>query len=229
MRANEFLLENKITLQDLYGGNFPDRDETFWDYVRLGELQNPLDIKTLPKYKLAIMLRDQYRVEHLDEILDMMDEDQKEILQRYINDSNLSKKIIVVSGDRIIDGNHRALAAAIKGVSINYVDLADLDEQDVIEGFDDEADAWREWQYKMLPRKMEMLSGLIKGWKPSKEDHIAAIEAGYIAIKNTGNVKDAARVISDKLKEIQRQQGVMEDTVDSQTYTGNAKVEYEIL
>ncbi len=130
MRAIEFLLENKITLQDLYGGNFPDRDETFWDYVRPGELQNSLDIKTLPKYKLAIMLQDQYRVEHLDEILDMMDEDQKEILQRYINDSNLSKKTIVISGDRIIDGNHRALAAAMKGVPIQYVDLADLDELD---------------------------------------------------------------------------------------------------
>jgi hypothetical protein len=130
MRAIEFLLENKVTLQNLYGGNFPDRDETFWDYVRPGELNNPLDIKTLPKYKLAIMLQGQYRVEHLDEILDMMEEDQKEILQRYIDDPNLSKKTIVISGDRIIDGNHRALAAAMKGVPIQYVDLADLEELD---------------------------------------------------------------------------------------------------
>lgn len=134
VRAIEFLLESKITLQNLYGGNFPDRGETFWDYVRPGELNNPLDIKTLPKYKLAIMLQGQYRVEHLDEILDMMDEDQKEILQRYIDDPNLSKKTIVISGDRIIDGNHRALAAAMRSVPINYVDLADLDEQGVSEG-----------------------------------------------------------------------------------------------
>lgn len=127
MRSVEFLTENKITLQDLYKGDFPDRDETFWDYVRTGELQIPLEIKTIPKYKLQILLQSQYRVEHLDELLDIMDEDQIEILEKYKNDPNLSNKIIVISGDRIIDGNHRALAAAMKGVPINYIDLANLE------------------------------------------------------------------------------------------------------
>ncbi len=134
MRAIEFITENKTTLNKLYNGNFPDRDESFWDEVRPHEFDNPLEIRTMPKHKLAIMIQSQYRVEHLDELLDMMDEDQQEILQRYMNDPNLSNKIILLSGDRIIDGNHRALAAAMKGVPINYVDLADLDEQDVAEG-----------------------------------------------------------------------------------------------
>jgi len=57
----------------------------------------------------------------------MMDEGQVEILEKYMNDPNLSNKIIVISGSRIIDGNHRALAAAMKGVPINYIDLADLE------------------------------------------------------------------------------------------------------
>lgn len=127
MRSTEFLKESKITLQDLYKGDFPDRDETFWDYVRTGELQIPLEIKTIPKYKLQILLQSQYRVEHLDELLDIMDEDQIEILEKYKNDPNLSNKIILMAGGRIIDGNHRALAAAMKGVPINYIDLADLD------------------------------------------------------------------------------------------------------
>jgi len=133
MRAKEFITENKTTLNKLYNGNFPDRDESFWDEVRPSEFDNPLEVKVMPKYKLAIMLQSQYRVEHLDEIVDMMDEDQQEILQRYMNDPALSEKIILLSGDRIIDGNHRALAAAMKGVPIHYVDLADLDEQDVTE------------------------------------------------------------------------------------------------
>lgn len=133
MRAYEFLKESTTTLNKLYNGNFPDRDESFWDEVRPHEFDNELEVKIMPKHKLSIMLQSQYRVEHLDEILDMMDEDQQEILQRYMNDPNLSNKIILLSGDRIIDGNHRALAAALKGVPIKYVDLADLDEQDVTE------------------------------------------------------------------------------------------------
>ena len=127
MRSIEFLTENKITLQDLYKGGFPDRDETFWDYVRPDEFNTPLEIKTIPKHKLQILLQSQYRVEHLDELLDLMDEDQIEVLEKYKNDPNLSNKIIVISGDRIIDGNHRALSAAMKGVPIRYIDLSDLE------------------------------------------------------------------------------------------------------
>ena len=127
MRSIEFLRENKITLQDLYKGDFPDRDETFWDYVRPDEFNTPLEIKTIPKHKLQILLQSQYRVEHLDELLDLMDEDQIEVLEKYKNDPNLSNKIIVISGDRIIDGNHRALSAAMKGVPIRYIDLSDLE------------------------------------------------------------------------------------------------------
>jgi len=82
------------------------------------------------------------------------------------------------------------------------------------ENFNKEAEAWRDWQLKMLPRKMEMLSKLVKGWVPSEEDHIAAIEAGYNAMKNTGDVKDAAKAISDTFNEIQRQQGVAENFAD---------------
>lgn len=122
-----------ITLNQLYKGDFPASDELFWDYVRPSELDDPLTIRTLSKHKLMLMLLSQYRVEHIDEIKDLMDEDQLAILKKYISDPTLSQKIIVVCRDRIIDGNHRALAAAMKGVPIKYVDLADLEEQDVTE------------------------------------------------------------------------------------------------
>lgn len=127
MKSTEFIFENKTTLQDLYKGSFPDRDELFWDYVKPSEFNVPIEVKTLPKHKLNIMLLSQYRIEHLDELFDMMDDDQKEIVDRYVNDPNLGRKIIVVAGDRIIDGNHRAVAAAVRGIPINYVDLSDLD------------------------------------------------------------------------------------------------------
>jgi hypothetical protein len=125
---NEDTNNSTTTLRDLYDGDFPDRDETFWDYVTLDEVDEPLTIQVMPKHKVMIMLLSQYRAEHIDEVTDMMDDEQKEIVQSYINSPDLSSKIIVVANGRIIDGNHRALAAAIKGVPIRYIDLADLDE-----------------------------------------------------------------------------------------------------
>jgi len=118
---------SSITLSQLYDGNFPDRDEIFWDYVSNSELNKPLSIQTMPKHKLLITLLSQYRVEHIDEITDMLDDEQQEIIQKYMNDPNLSSSVIVVSNDRIIDGNHRALSAALSERPIRFVDLSDLD------------------------------------------------------------------------------------------------------
>jgi len=118
---------NTTTLNKLYNGNYPERDETFWDYVSSSELNTPLTIQTLPKHKVMFMLLSQYRAELIDDVMDMVDDERKELVQSYIDDPALSNKVIVLSGNRIIDGNHRALAAAIKGVPINYVDLADLE------------------------------------------------------------------------------------------------------
>ena len=132
MRATEFIIESlqQTTLSSLYNGNYPDRDETFWDYVSTGELNKPLDIQTLARHKVMITLLGQYRAEHIDDVIDMLDDDRKELVQSYVDDPALSSKVIVLADHRIIDGNHRALAAAIKGVPINYVDLADLEEQE---------------------------------------------------------------------------------------------------
>ena len=123
----------QTTLDELYKGQYPDRDETFWDYVSTSELKLPLKIHTMPKHKVMIMILSQYRAEHIDEVYDMLDEEQQEIVQHYMNDSNLSNTVVVISEHRIIDGNHRALAAAMKGVSINYVDLSELDNIEVDE------------------------------------------------------------------------------------------------
>jgi len=124
---------NKTTLNNIYGGHFPDRDEEFWDYVTPREFGQALTVETMPKHKVLIMLLSQYRAEHIDDITDMLDDDQQEIVQSYVNDPALASKTIVVANNRIIDGNHRALAAAIKGVPINYVDLSELDQEPIDE------------------------------------------------------------------------------------------------
>jgi len=131
MRATEFINESQqTTLDNLYAGNYPDRDEAIWNEVGTMDFDKPLSINTMSIHKLMIMLLSQYRAEHVDEITDMLDDEQQEIVQAYTTDPALSSKVIVLAGDRIVDGNHRALAAAIKGLPINYVDLADLEEQD---------------------------------------------------------------------------------------------------
>ena len=143
MRATEFITESsqQTTLRQLYGGNYPDRDEEFWDYVSSSEFDQPLTVETMAKHKVLIMLLSQYRAEHIDDITDMLDDNQQAIVQSYTNDPALASKVIVVSDDRIIDGNHRALAAAIKGVPINYVDLSELEKEPIDEAETDTPNA----------------------------------------------------------------------------------------
>ena len=83
MRAKEFIIESsqQTTLAQLYNGNYPDRDETFWDYVSPSEFNTPLDIQTLARHKVLITLLGQYRAEHIDEIRDRLDDEQQEIVQ----------------------------------------------------------------------------------------------------------------------------------------------------
>lgn len=123
MRSSEFLTENDISLSQLYSGNYPDRDEIFWDYVSTSDLDSEFEVSTMSPMKLNILLMSQYRVEHMDEIVDMLDEDQMEIVNDYRSLPNLSDSIIVLADNKIIDGNHRALAAALNRSSIKYIDL----------------------------------------------------------------------------------------------------------
>ena len=50
MRAKEFINESKTTLNNMYGGHFPDRDEEFWDYVTPRELGQALTVETCLLY-----------------------------------------------------------------------------------------------------------------------------------------------------------------------------------
>lgn len=121
MRAKDFLTENTITLEKLYGGEYPDRDEKFWNFISGSDLEKPLEVQTMQRHILQSMLLNQYGVEHVEELEDMLNDDQKEIIDHYLNSPNLSSEVIVISDGQIIDGNHRALAAVLKGLPINYV------------------------------------------------------------------------------------------------------------
>ena len=132
MKISELLVENTnqtITLNKLYSGDYPDRNELFWNYVTSSDLNRELRVQTLSPYRLNILLLSQYHAEHIDEIVDKMDEDQAHIVDQYRATPNLQNSIIVVANGRIIDGNHRALAAELNHESIKYIDLDDIEEQ----------------------------------------------------------------------------------------------------
>lgn len=128
MKIREITSGNSTTLQQLYDGNYPDRDEQFWEWVGVGDFNTPLAVRRMSLSLLRSMIENQYRVDHYEELLDRLDDDRRELLQRYADNSNIGSSTIVTCNGRIIDGNHRALAAVISGSGINYVDLAELDE-----------------------------------------------------------------------------------------------------
>ena len=177
---------NTTTLAQLYNGNYPDRDEIFWDYVNSSELEMPLNIQTLQRHKVLLTLLGQYRVEHIDDIMDMLDDDRKELVQSYVDDPNLSSKVIVLSGHKIIDGNHRALAAAIKGVPINYVDLADLEE---LEEMVSSAGVGHSWTGDAPYRHLVELDDLDEGWKDVAVG--AAMGLGALGVTNAAAKPEA--------------------------------------
>jgi hypothetical protein len=117
-----------ITLNQLYGDDKPDRHDTIWDYGTM-IWDTPYEIQTIGARKLDMFLCDQYNVEFIEDLFERMSEEQHEIVDNYIKDPNLSNKIIVLDNGYIVDGNHRAIAAALTKRPIKYVDISDEEEE----------------------------------------------------------------------------------------------------
>jgi hypothetical protein len=126
------LTEETTTLNKIYQHGLPDQDELLWQFIGRGDLKSNLEVKRLIPIVLKQMLEIQYRVDDVEDILDRLEPEQVEILDNYKN-SDLSNQIIVVHDGKIVDGNHRALAAALMNKPIKYVDLSDLDAEQLDE------------------------------------------------------------------------------------------------
>lgn len=116
---------DKVTLSQLYDGELPEHNEMIWNFIGSNDLDIPFEVQTINPNKLDIYLRSQYRVEHLDELFDMMDPEQKEIVDHYIKDPNLSNQIIVMHDGNVIDGHHRAIAAIFAKKPIKFIDTGE--------------------------------------------------------------------------------------------------------
>ena len=76
--------------------------------------------------------------------------------------------------------------------------------QGVAEGQDDKAEAYRAHLIKTLPQIMKLFANIGKGWIPSKEQMLSAVDTAYIVMKHTGDVKQAGKVLMDELNTLYR-------------------------
>lgn len=93
----------------------------------------------------------------------------------------------------------------------------------VAEGLD--AEAYKEHLIKTLPQMMKFLSKNVKGWRPSEEQMLSAIDTAYLVMKHTGDVKQAGKALQDELNTLHRmsqgQQGVAEQQLDELNFLGS--------
>jgi hypothetical protein len=125
--ALDKIFEETITLNQLYGDDKPDRQDTIWDYGTM-IWDTPYDIGIISPRTLDMYLCEQYNVEFIEDLFERMSDEQHEIVNNYIEDPNLSNKIIVLDNGHIVDGNHRAIAAALTKRPIKYVDIGEEEE-----------------------------------------------------------------------------------------------------
>ena len=126
-KALDAVFENTETtsLDKIYHGMRPDHDEMIWNYVGDSDFDTEFPIETINPTKLGLYLKSQYRIEDLEELFDMMEEDQEILVNHYMKEPNLSNEIIVMYDGKVIDGNHRALAAALTNKPIRYIDVGE--------------------------------------------------------------------------------------------------------
>lgn len=120
--------EDTTTLTQIYQHGKPDDNERIWDY---GDMiwDNEYEIKTINPRQLEMFLCDQYDVEGVEDLFDRMEPEQHDVVDDYINDPSLSNQIIVMDDGFIVDGNHRAIAAALTRRPIKYIDISDEQER----------------------------------------------------------------------------------------------------
>jgi hypothetical protein len=80
---------------------------------------------------------------------------------------------------------------------------------------DDSAEAYRAHLIKTLPQIMKLFANIGKGWIPSKEQMLSAVDTAYIVMKHTGDAKQAGKVLMDELNTLYRMSKGKQDVAES--------------
>jgi hypothetical protein len=68
----------------------------------------------------------------------------------------------------------------------------------------EKAEQYKAHLIKTAPRVMNFLSKSVKGWRPSKQEMLDAIDTAYTVMKHTGDVKIAGKAMMDELNTLHR-------------------------
>ena len=112
-------------------------------------------------------------------------------------------------------------------------------QQGVAEGSEDSAEKYKAHLLKTAPRIMDFLAKTVKGWRPSEQEMLGAIDTAYTIMKHTGDVKQAGKAMMDELNTLHRmsqgQQGVAEggysgiDDTDTVGFSVNSERAYNAV
>jgi cytidyltransferase-like protein len=100
-------------------------------------------------------------------------------------------------------------------LATNVVGLLDaaIGTQGVAEG-SEKAEKYKAHLLKTAPRVMDFLAKTVKGWRPSEQEMLGAIDTAYTVMKHTSDVKQAGKAMMDELNTLHRmsqgKQGVAE-------------------
>ena len=72
------------------------------------------------------------------------------------------------------------------------------------ENFVNSAQAYRAHLIKTLPQIMKLFANVGKGWIPSKEQMLSAVDNAYQVMKHTGDAKQAGKALMDELNTLHR-------------------------
>ena len=85
------------------------------------------------------------------------------------------------------------------------------------EGSDDAAETFKAHLIRTLPQLMKLFANVGKGWSPSKEQMLDAVDTGYMIMKHTGDAKQAGKAVMDELNTLYRmnqgKQGISEGAI----------------
>ena len=88
----------------------------------------------------------------------------------------------------------------------------------VDENFANSAETYRAHLIKTLPQIIKLFANVGKGWIPSKEQMLSAVDNAYQVMKHTGDAKQAGKALMDELNTLHRmsqgQQEVNENFAD---------------
>jgi hypothetical protein len=112
---------------------------------------------------------------------------------------------------------------------VKLLDVA-IGGQGVTEGSNDSAEKYKAHLLKTAPQVMDFLAKSVKGWRPSEQEMLGAIDTAYTVMKHTGDVKQAGKAMMDELNTLhqmsQGQQGV-EEAMNQQLAMGGMRASYQ--